>query len=41
VYCWGRRLDPGDLLKKITGEELSVQPFLDYLEGKYSELYGF
>ncbi|MDR2606854.1 MAG: carboxypeptidase M32 [Treponema sp.] len=41
VYCWGRRLDPGDLLKKITGEELSVQPFLDYLEGKYSEIYGF
>jgi carboxypeptidase Taq len=41
IYRWGCRLEPGELLLKITGEKLSVNPFLDYIESKYSELYGF
>ncbi|MDR1318408.1 MAG: carboxypeptidase M32 [Treponema sp.] len=41
IYRWGCRLEPGELLLNITGERLSVNPFLDYIEGKYSELYGF
>ncbi|MDR2133968.1 MAG: carboxypeptidase M32 [Treponema sp.] len=41
IYRWGCRLEPGELLSKITGEKLSVNPFLEYIEGKYSELYGF
>jgi carboxypeptidase Taq len=40
VYVWGRRLSPRELLFKITGEELSVEPFLNYIESKYTELYG-
>jgi carboxypeptidase Taq len=40
IYVWGCRLDPADLLKKVTGEELSVTPFLEYIEAKYTELYG-
>jgi carboxypeptidase Taq len=40
IYTWGRRLDPADLLFKVTGEKLSVLPFLDYIEAKYTELYG-
>ncbi|GHV08359.1 carboxypeptidase M32 [Spirochaetia bacterium] len=40
IYRWGHRLSPADLLQKITGEKLSVNPFLDYIEAKYTELYG-
>ena len=40
IHSLGRRLDPPELLKKICGENLSAEPFLDYLEGKYSEIYG-
>ena len=40
IYVWGRRLDPADLLFKVTGEKLSVAPFLEYIEAKYTELYG-
>jgi carboxypeptidase Taq len=40
IYCWGCRLEPSELLNKITGERLSVQPFLNYIEKKYGELYG-
>lgn len=41
VYCWGSRLEPGELLKKITGEKLSALPFIKYLGEKYQALYGF
>ncbi|MDR0449763.1 MAG: carboxypeptidase M32 [Treponema sp.] len=40
VYAWGRRLSPRELLFKITGEQLSAEPFLGYIESKYTELYG-
>jgi carboxypeptidase Taq len=41
IYVWGRRLEPSELLKKVTGETLSVGPFLNYIEEKYSGIYGF
>jgi carboxypeptidase Taq len=40
IYRWGCRLEPAELLRKITGEELSVIPFLEYIEEKYTKLYG-
>ena len=40
IHAWGRRLDPPDLLRQVTGESLSVFPFLNYIESKFSELYG-
>ncbi|GHV82149.1 carboxypeptidase M32 [Spirochaetia bacterium] len=39
IHQWGRRFDPADLLKQVTGETLSVTPFLEYIEAKYTELY--
>jgi len=39
IHVWGKRLDPPCLLKKVTGENLSVEPFLNYIEKKYSGLY--
>jgi carboxypeptidase Taq len=40
VFRWGCRLTPTELLFKITGEKLSAGPFLNYIEGKYTELYA-
>jgi carboxypeptidase Taq len=40
IYRWGCRLEPAELLRKITGEKLSVIPFLEYIEEKYTKLYG-
>ena len=32
---------PLDILKNATGEELHVAPYLDYLNKKFGDLYGF
>ncbi len=39
VHHPGRTLSASDLISKITGEDLSADYFLDYLDEKYSELY--
>ncbi len=41
VHSYGNLYYPSDLIKKITGGELSVKPYLNYLNQKYSKLYGF
>jgi carboxypeptidase Taq len=41
VHAYGSLYDPLELIKKITGKELNVKPYLNYLNEKYSELYGF
>jgi len=41
VYCYGNLYDPADLLKKITGEGINVKHYIDYLNSKYSNLYGY
>ncbi len=41
VHSYGNLYDPLDLIKKVTGEELRVKPYLNYLNEKYSKLYGF
>jgi carboxypeptidase Taq len=41
VHSYGNLYDPEDLIRKITGKELNVKPYLNYLDEKYSKLYGF
>ena len=41
VYTYANLYDPTDLIKKITGEELNIKHYLDYLDKKYSEIYGY
>jgi carboxypeptidase Taq len=41
VYSHGAMDDPIPLLKKITGESINVQPFINYLNAKFSQLYGY
>jgi carboxypeptidase Taq len=40
IYRWGCRLEPAELLLKVTGKALSAEPFVDYIEKKYGSLYG-
>ena len=41
IYMWGRRPEPRELLKTVTGNNLSAEPFLGYIESKYTGLYGY
>jgi carboxypeptidase Taq len=41
VHNYGNLYDPPELIRKITGKELSVKPYLNYLNEKYSKLYDF
>jgi carboxypeptidase Taq len=41
IYNRGNLYDPADLIKKATGTELTVKPYLKYLQNKYSKIYGF
>jgi carboxypeptidase Taq len=41
VHSHGNLYNPPELIKIITGKELTVGPFLEYLHEKYSQLYQF
>jgi len=41
VHDYGNLYSPPDLIKIITGKELSINPYLNYLNEKYSRLYEF
>jgi carboxypeptidase Taq len=41
IHYHGNLYDPADLIKRVTGKEPTVKPYLNYLNEKYSELYGF
>jgi carboxypeptidase Taq len=37
VHAHGRKLPPRELLSRVTGQELAVAPFLDYLRAKLAD----
>jgi carboxypeptidase Taq len=41
VYSYGNLYNPASLIKHITGEGINVKHYLDYLNEKYSKLYGY
>jgi carboxypeptidase Taq len=41
VHSQSNLYDPGELIKKATGQELNGEAYLDYLNEKYSKVYGF
>lgn len=41
IHSHGRRYRAQDLVKKVTGQPLSHKPLMDYMTGKFGELYGF
>lgn len=40
VYRHGQRYTTPELIRRATGEALTADHFLEYVTGKYSELYG-
>ena len=40
IHTHGRKFTPAELVKRITGAEMSAAPFLDYLTEKYTEIYN-
>lgn len=40
IYRYGRSRSANEIVRAVTGGELSVQPYLNYLRGKYGELYS-
>jgi carboxypeptidase Taq len=40
VYQHGRKFLPGVLVERATGTPMTMRPYLDYLRGKYGELYA-
>ena len=40
IHQHGRSYQPRELVARATGQPLSTEPYLDYLESKYGELYG-
>ncbi len=41
VHHFGDLYDPAVLIKKITGGEINAKPYLEYLNEKYSWIYGY
>ncbi len=41
VHAKGDLYDPADLVRIVTGKELTISPFMKYLERKMSRIYGF
>ena len=41
VHSKGDLYDPTDLMRTVTGKEISIEPFIDYLNKKFGDIYGF
>lgn len=40
IYRHGKKFTTSDLVQRITGGELTIEPYVAYLKGKYGELYS-
>jgi carboxypeptidase Taq len=40
VHAHGAKYTPNELVQRITGGPIRTEPFLDYVRGKYTEIYG-
>ncbi len=40
IHRHGRKYKPQDLVRKVTGSQISPEPYVRYLTAKYSEIYG-
>ncbi len=41
IYDRGNLFDPPELLRQLTGRQIRVDDFINYLNNKYSQIYGF
>jgi carboxypeptidase Taq len=40
IHRYGRKYDPQDLVRRVTGTQITPEPYVRYLTSKYSEIYG-
>jgi carboxypeptidase Taq len=40
VYRYANLYDPDDLVKHVTGKGLVIEPFISYLDDKFSRIYA-
>lgn len=40
LYAHGRKFTPNELVEQVTGRPIEVEPWIRYIEGKYTKLYG-
>ncbi len=40
IHAHGSKYTPGELMKVATGKPLTTGPYLRYITGKFTELYG-
>jgi carboxypeptidase Taq len=40
IHIHGRKYEPQELVKKVTGSKIDPAPYLRYLEAKFSDVYG-
>jgi carboxypeptidase Taq len=40
IHVHGKKFTPAELVKRVTGSELSARPFVEYIRAKYSDIYG-
>ena len=40
IHRHGAKFEPQVLVKRVTGSEIVAEPYMRYLTGKYSEIYG-
>jgi carboxypeptidase Taq len=40
LYRHGRKFKADEIVRRATGEPMTIRPYVDYLTGKYGELYG-
>ncbi|MBY8997971.1 MAG: carboxypeptidase M32 [Candidatus Thorarchaeota archaeon] len=41
VHVQSAMYDPAELMERVTGRKLTAEPFLEYVENKYSSIFGF
>ena len=41
IHQHGKKYEPLELVKRVTGSPIDAAPYLRYLKAKYSEIYGF
>jgi carboxypeptidase Taq len=40
IHQHGAKFTPQELVQRVTGEAINPQPFMEYVQAKYGELYG-
>ena len=41
IYRHGRKYTAPELVKKVTGSDVTIEPYLHYLRSKYAQYYHF